>query len=619
MSSAHSLTSLSQVDWSSLTDHSFTASPEDWQDQVLYFVMIDRFSDGNEKDYRDLEGRIVTTGTTPRYTPDQKNTALKSEEAAAAWRQAGDTFCGGTLAGLQSKLGYLQRLGITTLWLSPVLKQAAFDPSCYHGYGIQNFLEVDPHFGTKESLRTLVTAAHALGMYVVMDCIVNHTGNVFSYAVPDQSSLLGPPFNRIGTYPVIGFADAAGQPTLPFAKVLDQDITQVWPDGAIWPQELQSPETFSRRGTIDSYEDPDQFLHGDFMKLKDVVLGEEQNGLFIPSAALKALVAAYQYWIAYADLDGYRLDAVKHMESGAVTYFVEEIQAFAQKLGKRNFYIVGEVAGGRTRAAEMMQNTGLNAIIAVDDLPGMLEAVAKGHANPEEYFAFFTNDDSASTNETVVDRSVQWRPQQVITMYDDHDQIRNGFQKARFAAGEQWWEQLAGNVLSLLVTTVGIPGIYYGSEQAFNGEGGDDNYIREAMFGGSFGPFRSVGRHCFNEDHPAYQQLSRVLAVRRVSPALRRGRQQLLATSGDGEHFGLPRMIGGQLRGVIAWLRVLEDEMMLCAMNTDVDTAQTVVVDLPSQTRWQCLFSSDEETSVADIEGNTITIPAAGFSIYQRS
>jgi glycosidase len=84
------------------------------------------------------------------------------------------------LKGLKSKLGYLRRLGVTAIWISPVFKQVPFEAT-YHGYGIQNFLDVDPHFGTREDLRDLVDAAHQQGIYCILDIILNHAANVFGY------------------------------------------------------------------------------------------------------------------------------------------------------------------------------------------------------------------------------------------------------------------------------------------------------------------------------------------------------------------------------------------------------------------------------------------------------
>ena len=80
---------------------------------------------------------------------------------------------GGTINGIRSKLSYIRDLGATAIWVGPVWKQRR-DLETYHGYGTQNFLEVDPRFGTRKELRALVDEAHAQGMYVLLDVIYNH-------------------------------------------------------------------------------------------------------------------------------------------------------------------------------------------------------------------------------------------------------------------------------------------------------------------------------------------------------------------------------------------------------------------------------------------------------------
>ena len=107
---------------------------------------------------------------------------------------------------------------------------------------------------------------------------------------------------------------------------------------------------------------------------------------------------------------------------------------------------------------------------------------------------------------------------------------------------------------------------------------GCDRYIRESMFGGRFGAFRSRNCHFFNEQHPAYLELSKILELRRKEPALRRGRQFLRPISGDGVNFGLPQMIGGQIRSVVAWSRIFVDQELLCAINTDPDNDRSAWV-----------------------------------------
>ena len=146
----------------------FTPSPTAWEDQVLYFLLVDRFSDGNEKGYRDLNGNLVNTGATPLFQPADALNAVQTSADATRWRNAGSGYVGGRLAGVTSKLGYLKRMGVTALWLSPVFKQVSFQQT-YHGYGIQDYLQVNPRFGTADDLRNLVDAAHVTGMRVILD------------------------------------------------------------------------------------------------------------------------------------------------------------------------------------------------------------------------------------------------------------------------------------------------------------------------------------------------------------------------------------------------------------------------------------------------------------------
>src|SRR5215470_1863644 len=210
--------SLLDIDFASLTRRSFTPSPAAWEDQVLYFLLLDRFSDGNERGgYRDNDDRPAPGGATPLYRPEDPGRVDYD-----TWFRAGGGWQGGTLRGLRGKLGYLRRLGITALWVSPPFRQVAFEPS-YHGYGIQNFLDVDPHFGTREEFRDFVQAAHDQGIYVILDIIAHHTGNVFTYA-PDRYLTHDPASGQTYNdprwdgrlYAVEGFNDRQGRPTLPF-------------------------------------------------------------------------------------------------------------------------------------------------------------------------------------------------------------------------------------------------------------------------------------------------------------------------------------------------------------------------------------------------------------------
>src|ERR1035437_1639884 len=137
------------------------ASP-DWRDQVIYFVMTDRFMDGDKSN--DDQGR-------GEFNPKD-----------------GNLYSGGDLAGIREKLDYIQGLGATAVWITPPVANVWYDPAMkmagYHGYWAENFTKVDAHMGTLEDYRRLSMELHRRGMYLVQDIVVNHTGDFFRYDGP---------------------------------------------------------------------------------------------------------------------------------------------------------------------------------------------------------------------------------------------------------------------------------------------------------------------------------------------------------------------------------------------------------------------------------------------------
>ena len=608
--------SLRELDFRALTNRSYHPSPLAWEDHTLYFLLLDRFSDGNEQGYLGNDGAPVPGGNTPAFQSADAGNAVQNQADAAHWREAGVRFVGGSLRGLIGKMGYLKRLGVTAIWISPVFKQVAAQES-YHGYGIQQFLDVEPRFGSREELVEAVETAHSHGIYVILDIILNHTGDVFAYRDGQ------PVYDRGRTYPVVGYRNRVGQPTLPFAPVDLVASPGEWPDGAVWPQELQTPETFTQRGKIQNWDTGPEFCEGDFESLKDVNHGSGPLDDYRPSAALDVLCDVYKYWIALSDVDGFRIDTVKHMDLGATRYFSAVIKEFAVSLGKENFYLIGEITGGRQRAFETLELTGLDAALGIDDIPDKMEYLVKGFRNPNEYFRLFRN------SELVQKESHVWFRNRVVTLFDDHDQVRKGNNKARFCADSGADRQLIA-AIGLNVTTLGIPCLYYGTEQGFDGNGGNDRYIREALFGGEFGAFRSRKRHFFDETNGLYQEIARLLAFRKTHLTLRRGRQYLRQISGNGTDFGFPVLLNGPMRSVVAWSRIFNQTELLCAINTHPDqpsTAWVTVDDSLHQTgdKFERLFTTDAavgaaQTPVEARNGKAIalTLPAAGFVVYGK-
>jgi hypothetical protein len=220
-----------------------------------------------------------------------------------------------------------------------------------------------------------------------------------------------------------------------------------------------------------------------------------------------------------------------------------------------------------------------------------------------------------------------------MTMIDDHDQVWRGDNKARFCSVSPG-PQLIFPAIALNLCTLGIPCIYYGSEQSFDGSGGSDQsghssdqYIREAMFGGGFGAFRSHDRHCFNESTALYKNITQLAQIRSQEIALKRGRQFLREISGDGTNFGYPVVIGDRMRSVVAWSRILSDIEILCAINTDeaAETTAWVTVDSGLQIdggQMTCLYPPQGGSNLTvQISGGRamvkVTVPAGGFVMYK--
>ena len=624
--------SLLDIDFAALTRRTFMPSPAAWEDQVLYFLLLDRFSDGNERGgHRDNDGRPVTKGTTPLYTPEDPGRVEYD-----TWLQNGGAWQGGTLKGLKSKLGYLKRLGITALWVSPIFRQVAFAPT-YHGYGIQNFLDVDPHFGTREEFRDFVKAAHDHGIYVILDIIAHHTGNVFTYAAdryPTQDPGTGEWFNDARwdgkTYTVKGFHDRHGQPTIPGDPPDRAQIEASWPDGAIWPREFQNLHMFLCKGHITNWDYYPEYIEGDMFDLRTLDLWAQQEGQRrTTSSALVCLVLTYCFWIAYSDVDGFRIDAAKHMSIEALRTFCDSIREFTQSIGKEHFLLAGEVSGGRVKAWEVVEKSGLDAALGIEDIPGKLERMTCGYGDAEDYFSVFRNwvlDDQALH---------RWYRNRVVTLVDDHDQVRKGGSKARFCV-EGRFRDLAFNVVAIQLTTMGIPCIYYGTEQGFDSGGrtsGSDLVLRESMFGGTFGGKCSQGRHFFNEDEPLYKALAELNDLRKKLLPLRRGRQMLHEISEDGISFGVPRLLGERMHSVISWSRLFVDQEVLIAFSTDQERPVTVYStvsprfraegDLFKQIFWHAPTFLEPPPLDLVVERRTgrltvrLTVPPAGFVMYQ--
>jgi len=545
-------------------------SPRDWRDEVFYFLLPDRFSDGRESDATLLRADLSTPA------------GLAAVRAARGegfrwdrWATSGASrFQGGTLRGVASKLDYLEGLGVTTIWLAPVFRQRVEEDS-YHGYGIQNFLDVDPRFGTRKDLVHLVEQAHERGMRVVLDVIFNHTGTNFLYD-PSAGDVWQPPYRPSGHYEPIHPRRGTGEPM--------GDLGPFGLDDYVLPDELKGAASYVRAGTgnlgAGDVGDPNaEHKRTDFMSLRKLALDVPET--------MRSLLLAYQYWIALADVDGFRIDTFKHVTEEQARSFCNGIKEYAELLGKEDFFLVAEIAGGNAVQTRYLGVTGrnLNACLDIGEQREALCDVAKGILAPATFFAGFDYDDRGMGSHR------NWGSHH-LSILNDHDHVFGA--KVRFAADAANDHQAVVG-LALQLFCLGIPCLYYGTEQGlasgaeadqrqYLAWSGSDWLLREAMFGPAhprrsgfrgaqpddafdpdlpgFGPHGTSGKHAFDVDHPIYRRAAALARLRRDHKPLRRGRQYPRPTSAPGGAFATPGP--GEL---FAWSRVFDDQEVMVVVN----------------------------------------------------
>jgi len=500
------------------------ASPPDWRDQWIYFLMIDRFNN---------------PGGAPKHMPyDAKFGG----------------FQGGTLQGIREQLPYLKSLGAGAIWITPVFQNPLSQDSTYHGYGFQNLLKVDPRFGSEQNLQDLVDEAHASGIYVILDIVINHTGDVFEYeGIGSQA-----PF-RDTPYPIRWRrADGTAKEQWAIAPQDLQGDPELTEDAAIFPDELRDNRLFRRQGAAFG-------VVGDFLSLKEIAtdFGQLTADRGFEFTARNALITAYQYVIAKFDIDGFRIDTLKHVEREFALTFGNAIREFALSIGKKNFFTFWEILDNEEKIA---QYTGRFAsdpddLVGVDpalDFPLFftLPGVLKGFAPPSALAGLFQHRkdvQSGATGQGVLISTHGEAGRFFATFLDNHDQT------ARFRFSEPGdpsrFDAQVSMAVACLYSLLGIPVFYYGTEQGLDGAGDSDQNVREAMFGKP---------DPFDRNNAFFVEIQQIAAVRAGQPALRYGRQYFRPISGNGVDFGISTLAPG----IVSFSRILGDVEILVLANT---------------------------------------------------
>jgi alpha-amylase len=516
-------TKAADIDLTPIPGKQYFNLDREWREEFIYFLMVDRFHDDQKRSPVLQAGRSNGIGTP-------------------------DDFFGGTIKGITRHLDYIAGLGCTAIWLSPIFEN---NPKAYHGYNINNYLSVDPHFGSEQDLIDLVDAAHNFKtgghpypMRVILDVVTNHSGDNWEYRDGPQAYSNGREF-------------AFGA----FRR----------PDRPI-PTELANPDWYHRRGHIIHFDTAPENQLGDISSLKDYANDDDEIG----SAVVNTLIKAHAYWMRQADVDGFRMDAVKHMGPLACARFCSNIREYAYRLGKRGFFLFGEIAqadddlynryiGQNTSKLDGNKTVffGLDSVLdfrlAEGIGTGALRDVLKGFQQPQTLFDRLEAQRQRALNRGEIGRYL-------VTFVDNHDSFWQP--DGRFANGATDEQVIAA--IGYLQCALGTACIYYGTEQGFSGHGGD-NQIREAMFDPAI-----PGRNLLNTDCRIYREIGKLAEVMRTNEPLRFGRMYFREIAADGAHFALPT----GLAYTLAFARILYPEETLVAYNVeDKDRHDSVIVD----------------------------------------
>ncbi len=439
---------------------------------VLYLMMPDRFAKGG--DYK---------GEGLRY-------------AAEVDRSKPNARHGGDIKGIENHLDYLDSLGVTALWLCPVLENDMPGGS-YHGYATTNYYRIDPRFGTNADYVSLIEKAHGKGLKVVMDMIFNHSGVAHPW-VEDMPS-----------------ADWLNHPS--------GDVT-----------------TNFRLTTVhDPY-------------VSDYDLDRTVNGWFVRGMPdlnqrnphlMKYLIQNSIWWIESTKIDGIRMDTYPYADlDGMAEWNREVLREYP------NFNIVGECWYANEAGSAFWQRG--NKLNPRDTgLPTVMD------------FFFIQNGRKAFNGETtpweglnhVYDHLAQDflfpDPQHILTFLDNHDSDRFLLELPDDLGA---WKQAQ----TFLLTSRGIPQIYYGTELLMHGsKEGSDGYIRLDFPGGfpgdSINAFTREGRT--PQQNEAWDFLSKVLQWRR-------GEANEVIAHGSLKHF-MPQ------DGLYTFTRTLGDRTVAVLLN----------------------------------------------------
>lgn len=464
-----------------------------------------------------------------RFAQGDAVAATDLEYNDAPDRTQPSTRHGGNLKGIADKLDYLDSLGITAIWSCPVLENDMPGGS-YHGYATTDYYRIDPRFGTNADWQDLIAQAHKRGIKVVMDMIFNHSGSNHPWMkdMPSKDWYNHPEGNELTNFRLSTIHD-------PYVSDYDLDHT----------------------------------VNGWFVSAMPD-LNQKNPHL------MKYLIQNSIWWIESSKINGIRMDTYPYADmQGMAQWAADVLKEYP------NFNIVGECWYGNEAGPAFWQSGS-----KINPVETNLPTVMDFKYNIDREKMFFEETDPWNGLNHVYDHLaldyLYPDPQHILTFLDNHDTDRF-LPEMPDSLGV--WKQ----ALAFLLTSRGIPQLYYGTELLMNGTKKiSDGYIRLDMPGGFPGDkvdaFTREGRTDLQNE--AWDYLSRLLQWRR-------GEANDVIAKGTLKHF-MPQ------NGIYAYERRLGDKQVVVLLNGQSEpntvTMERTLEILPYGTTMRDLVSGNDVT-----------------------
>lgn len=375
---------------------------------------------------------------------------------------------GGNIAGMEQHLGYIDSLGVTAIWVNPVLENDMPGGS-YHGYATTDYYRIDPRFGTNGQWRDFVGKAHDRGIKVVMDMIFNHSGSNHRW-MKDMPSR-----------DWYNFPDSAVTTNFRLSTLHDPYVSD-----------------YDKKRTVDGW-----FVTA----MPDLNQRNPHLRRYLSQNSI--------WWIEDSGIDGIRMDTYPYADERAMASWIDDVMAEYP-----GFNIVGECWYGNEGGEAYWQRGSKVNPNGDPRLPTVMDFVLSIKARD----AFKGQTDRLEGLNTIYDHlALDYLfpdPTHILTFLDNHDTDRFLLEEPDDLG---WWKQ----AVTFLLTSRGIPQIYYGTELLMNGTraaGGDGN-VRRDMPGGFPGDktdaFTAAGRS--DKQNEAFDFIQKLLQWRRGNEAIARG------------------------------------------------------------------------------------------------